>query len=590
MRTNALVTFRRARGPAAILVALVAVLVVSSTSQGPHPSGPPASSGPTPKSTGLDVPPSATPAGLSAGGLARATHDFGIGATLDVRAGQSVLIVAGPLDHGGVPSFLVQHFGDLESGFRPDGNLGWLAVSTAHEVLVPRDSVCPTEPLDLAWIAAVQPFERPLCFGRRDLTFGPVTASTVSYGGRTSDRWLSSDGRPDFFTALPYLLPPGVADIADGAWVTVTGHFDDPGALTCGDAGLVAYCREQFHVTAAVPTEPRDTVLRGAWRATALPPIDGRTGHTLTWTGREVVVWGGFASSRTQNVFEASAPADGAAYDPARDRWRRIPAAPIAGRTDPIAAWTGHEVIVFGGTDGAGTTILDGAAYDPNLNMWRPLASSPLTGQDPVGAWVAGGLVVVTSDAAAAWDPATNQWRRLPAAPIRAGWRVAAVAADHLVVVAFGDGATPPVQWASLDASTATWQSGNAPIEPAWAGMELVGAGDVVVASSTGLTFDPRRSAWSTGAACERAAAGAAWTGRYVIGVTAAWDRRANRCLDLPPSPPRERPFDDTNGREFPVGVWTGDAYVTWSGGTGGDIVWVPKDGAVFRPEARLAP
>ena len=57
-----------------------------------------------------------------------------------------------------------------------------------------------------------------------------------------------------------------------------------------------------------------------------------------------------------------------------------------------------------------------------------------------------------------------------------------------------------------------------------------------------------------------------------------------------PPAPPREPPFDDSNGREFPVGVWTGTEYITWSGGNGGDIVWIPKDGAVFRPDNDLGP
>jgi hypothetical protein len=82
--------------------------------------------------------------------------------------------------------------------------------------------------------------------------------------------------------------------------------------------------------------------------------------------------------------------------------------------------------------------------------------------------------------------------------------------------------------------------------------------------------------------------AGTVWTGGYLVGVTAAW--RFDECLQLPPAPKRERPFNDTNGREFPVAVWTGHQYLTWSGGTGGDIVWVPKDGAVFTPENDIGP
>ena len=576
---------------AVILVAItVGVAVIGSNPEEVRPPASPSPSGEPPASTAPPGSPTASPVGLSPGVIALARRDIPIGAGLEVRAGQSVLIVAGPEDHGGVPSYFVQHFGDLEAGYRLDGNLGWLAVDTARSALVPREPACPAEPLDLARIAAIQPFERPPCFGRRDLTFGPVTASTLHHGGRTSARWLSSDGRPDVFTGLPYLLARGMTDLVDGEWATVTGHFDDPSSASCGNAGLVAFCREQFHVTAIAPADPPDTVLRGTWRATALPPIDGRTGHTLTWTGREVVVWGGVASSRAQTVFDAVAPADGAAYDPATDQWRRIPAAPIAGRANPIAAWTGREVVVFGGLDGATPAPLDGAAYDPERGSWRLLAPSPLTGRDPVGGWLGGRLVVVTSDSAAAWDPATNRWTSLPAAPVREGWRVAVVAAGHLVILAFGDGATPPVQWASFDGATSAWQDGDAPIDPSWAGTEFAGVGVLVVAPRTGLTFDPATATWSTGSTCERAGFGPAWTGRYLIGVGAAWDRGTGRCLDLPPSPAREAPFEDTNGREFPVGVWTGDAYVTWSGGTGADIVWVPKDGAIFRPEDSLTP
>jgi hypothetical protein len=47
----------------------------------------------------------------------------------------------------------------------------------------------------------------------------------------------------------------------------------------------------------------------------------------------------------------------------------------------------------------------------------------------------------------------------------------------------------------------------------------------------------------------------------------------------------RNRPNDSP-----PRDVWTGRQYFTWSGGTGGDIVWVPKDGAVFTPDNDIGP
>jgi hypothetical protein len=304
----------------------------------------------------------------------------------------------------------------------------------------------------------------------------------------------------------------------------------------------------------------------------------------MAWTGAEAVIWGGIASSEAHSVFDGVLPRDGAAYDPVHDRWRMIPAAPIPGRTSPIVVWTGSEVAVFGGQIGE-QWRLDGAAWNPITNRWRTIGRSPLTGSGAVGAWLDGRLYVVTSDAAASWNAASDSWTILPTAPIRPGWRTAAVAAGRLFVVAYGDGATPPVEWAVLDPVASAWEHGIAPLDPLTAGVGFVGAGDRVVVTDTGDTFDPVAEKWATTTTCEGVSAGTVWTGRYLLGVTAAWDSRdGGDCVQLPPAPKRQPPFDTTNGREFPVAVWTGRLYVTWSGGTGGDIVWVPKDGAMFRP------
>jgi hypothetical protein len=65
---------------------------------------------------------------------------------------------------------------------------------------------------------------------------------------------------------------------------------------------------------------------------------------------------------------------DGAAYDPARNRWRKLPRAPIKPRFEHSAIWTGTEVIVFGGTWDFGHIALgDGAIYDPQRNHWTRL-------------------------------------------------------------------------------------------------------------------------------------------------------------------------------------------------------------------------
>ena len=71
----------------------------------------------------------------------------------------------------------------------------------------------------------------------------------------------------------------------------------------------------------------------------------GRTAAAVVWTGRRLLVWGG------QTFPGAVVPArHGLAYDPLSNRWTPLPQAPLGGRADPTAVWTGHELIVWGGS------------------------------------------------------------------------------------------------------------------------------------------------------------------------------------------------------------------------------------------------
>jgi hypothetical protein len=570
---------------AAIAIVATGVLIV-------RPSAGPATVPSASAAVTLSATPDASiaPTGSPRGGLgpdtiAVATREIGMPTKVPVSVGQTILIVAGPVDHEGVSSYLVQHFGDIDRGYRPDGDVAWIRATIIERSVEVKTPTCPTA-IDLASVASMQPYERMICFASGDLTFQTVTASDLAVGAKTSRRWISSDGHPDFFTALPvYGLTPQLA-LPDGGWFDVTGHFDDSASIDCGDAGAVAWCRERFVVTTIKPVPAPVFVMPGTWRATRPPPIDGRTEFGMVWTGREAVIWGGYESSPKKSVFIAAAPRGGAAYDPATDRWRIVPDAPIPGRGSAVMAWTGTEVLVFGGRIGE-QARLDGAAWNPVSGRWRTIAEAPFGGAEPVGAWLDGRLYVVTSDAAAFYDPATDRWTLLPAAPIRPGWRNAAVAGGRLFVIAFGDGATPPVEWAVLDPATMTWSHGDAPIDPTEAGIDFAGAGELIVSTDQGATFDPVTETWGTIRRCPGVSA-PVWTGGYLVGVTAAW--RFDECWQLPPAPRREPPFHDTNGREFPVAVWTGRQYVTWSGGTGGDIVSVPKDGAVFTPENGIGP
>jgi hypothetical protein len=150
------------------------------------------------------------------------------------------------------------------------------------------------------------------------------------------------------------------------------------------------------------------------------------------------LVWSGI------NNHQGSVPSytDGAAFDPSMGTWRSLPAAPISGRAWAATAWTGSEMLVWGGDDcGCGQPPTSGnAAYNPVTNRWRVLPAGPLTASRVAAAvWTGREFVVLGGGApgevaVAAYDPSTDTWRRLPAPP------ESAHAAGDAAFAAYADG------------------------------------------------------------------------------------------------------------------------------------------------------
>ncbi len=105
----------------------------------------------------------------------------------------------------------------------------------------------------------------------------------------------------------------------------------------------------------------------GRWRQ--LPAMAfARTGNVAAWTGRDVLIWGGLSGPYGSQAI----PPHGEFYRPAADRWYGLPMAPLHGRSDPAAVWTGTSMIVWGGwySGGAGsrtTHFTDGAMFTLGL-------------------------------------------------------------------------------------------------------------------------------------------------------------------------------------------------------------------------------
>jgi len=132
------------------------------------------------------------------------------------------------------------------------------------------------------------------------------------------------------------------------------------------------------------------------WRALPAPPLEPRRSTTWAWTGRELIVWGG--------IGRLGVLADGAAYDPDADAWRALAPSPLSPRGGAGGVWTGTELLVLGGSDLVGG-LADGAAYDPGADRWRAIARAPrlpgspaafsLFGWGSVTAWTGGAAVAV---------------------------------------------------------------------------------------------------------------------------------------------------------------------------------------------------
>jgi hypothetical protein len=129
-----------------------------------------------------------------------------------------------------------------------------------------------------------------------------------------------------------------------------------------------------------------------SWRPTAPAPLEPRTRMASAWTGSELLVWGGW-SGRSGSEFLEGFLGDGAAYDPVSDSWRMLPPAPIDARA-PMSVWTGREMLVWGTSVRVEDRPRDGAAYDPATNSWRPIAEAPIELTDATAVWTGTEMIV----------------------------------------------------------------------------------------------------------------------------------------------------------------------------------------------------
>ncbi|MCU1390491.1 MAG: hypothetical protein JWL72_3829, partial [Ilumatobacteraceae bacterium] len=177
-----------------------------------------------------------------------------------------------------------------------------------------------------------------------------------------------------------------------------------------------------------VPSESPITQLLSPGSSRPIPaaPIGARSSSAFAWSGKELIVWGGYGTTGTPAAPSATdgTANDGAAFDVAAGTWRTLAPGPLSARSSAASVWTGTELLVWGGVNGS-TELSDGAAYDPTLDKWQPIAAGgPTNTGSPLAVWDGTEMIVIGGSfsgprdpSAAAYNPVTDTWRTLAHPP-----------------------------------------------------------------------------------------------------------------------------------------------------------------------------
>ena len=344
-----------------------------------------------------------------------------------------------------------------------------------------------------------------------------------------------------------------------------------------------------------------------SWIPTTLAGVPAaRINHTAVWTGTEMIVWGG--CSFVNDACRASQVGTGGGrYNPSTDTWTltNTTNAPTA-RTVHTTVWTGKRMVVWGGYDDQ-SAVNTGAVYNPAKDTWTPTAvPASITARFfHTAIWTGNAMIVwggsdgsQVFNTGARYNPKTNKWTKLPkaGAPTARGLHVAVWTGKEMVVWAGTDGVNSFNSGGRFDPSTNTWKATsvkNAPVGrfglpvAEWTGNLMVAWGGF---DRTGGRYDPVADSWTPTNANE-APSGREWhTGVWTGAEMIVWGGddcctgivntggRYNLATDSwTPTNTTNAPFN----RHLHTAVWTGTDMIIWGGGYGSTAF---NDGGRYNP------
>jgi hypothetical protein len=311
--------------------------------------------------------------------------------------------------------------------------------------------------------------------------------------------------------------------------------------------------------------------------------------HGAAWTGSELLVWGG-------TTCDPPCPeGQGGVLKPSSGGWRQMnPVGEPVARYNFSSAWSGTELLVWGGIafDTVGPTAT-GALYDPSKDQWRTVATTDAPSARMLASAVWSGTEALI------WGGMTfssaNKVRTSPNRDLSDG------------------GAFDPVggQWRALPANNAP--SGRKYHSAVWAKTRMIvwGGNEGDPPNDRGLSdgavYDPSSNTWTglskKGAPSPRWAHLAVWTGTEMIiwggrgcgdvdsgnvcRNGAAYNPSTDSWRPLPPGP-----SDGISGGQQSA-VWTGKYVILWGTRDGRGWLYEPSGNrwvAMTAPPPGLAP
>lgn len=179
----------------------------------------------------------------------------------------------------------------------------------------------------------------------------------------TTDRMLVWGGSSEAAEGGRYFADGAVYSPVTNGWLAMAAA---PAALEPRDNAVAVWTGEQLLVWGGYGRSETCTpcfygdgaaydLASDSWAPIAPSPLSGRGAHRAVWTGREMLVWGGF---------DSAVQGDGALYNPFDDAWVLLAPGPVPARQHHAMVWTGQQLIVWGGA-GAGAMLADGGILTP---------------------------------------------------------------------------------------------------------------------------------------------------------------------------------------------------------------------------------